>query len=521
MSKRQKGANSPNEHKKTGDTSKKLLNRKTKRENNINPFEFITPKIRCSICLEYQKFSTKCYKCTNCSSYFHLDCYNYFKLNENNTEDIILDNNNINNFICIKCKEDKPNNPIICSICREHEGILKKLDNNYYHHYCYFIFKDNIHNIKLGNCKECKKRTLPSIGCTEEKCKERYHIKCALENGIIYSLPYYTGDEKIVKETFNEYIPFKCPSHNTVFFNNYMSFITAMTQSINDNINAANIINDNNPININQNNNNTNNGEVISINNENNNNNLSNYDDDTKKIEIDNKSISSNLLSDDNYEVSNNGRDDASDRTPPNNIVVKNTKNNDKNNNIQSTENIINNCNNKDVIKVNLSKNNNSIQHNDNENNNKKENSDNIKNDELNKIEEDIDISMEIEDVKKTEGVKENKEKENNKEEIEKEKDISDSIKKINLGKKAQINEKEKEKEIKLEKETTTEKEIKIEKEMIIEKEIKKEKEIKEEKKEDYKIPEIKYEKIDLYENFRKMNENYCYPGCFYRLHGI
>ena len=37
----------------------------------------------------------------------------------------------------------------------------------------------------------------------------------------------------------------------------------------------------------------------------------------------------------------------------------------------------------------------------------------------------------------------------------------------------------------------------------------------------EYKIPEIKYETVDLFENFRKMNENYCFPGSFYKFHGV
>ena len=491
MSKSQKGGNSP-----------RFLNHKTNRENNKNPFEFISSEIRCSICLEFQLFSKECYKCISCQSYFHLDCYNYFNLNESDEEDLKLTQNNVNTFVCIKCKEKKSNSPIFCSICKEDDGILKKLNNDYYHHYCYVFFKDNIKNkTKPGSCKVCKKRTLPSIVCTEKNCKERYHIKCALENGIIYSLPYYTGDEKIEEESFNDYVPFKCPEHNKLFFDNYRSFITAMTQSINDK-NKSSITNNNTSI-INENQNqNANSREIIYLNNEKDNNNLTNVEEETQKI--DNKSISSNVLSDENYEGSNNDReeaDEASDKTPPNNFVIKKENNPDNN---KSTENInINHSNNKDVINITLAKNINNIQLSDNKNNNKNVNSNNIN-------KSNVNIKMEIEDAKKSErSIKENKEKTNNKGIIEEgEKSINDIIKNINLGKKNQMNEKEKEKEIKTE--------IKTEKEE--EKEIKKEKE---EEKEEYKIPEIKFENIDLFENFRKMNDNYCFPSYFYRMHGI
>ena len=67
------------------------------------------------------------------------------------------------------------------------------------------------------------------------------------------------------------------------------------------------------------------------------------------------------------------------------------------------------------------------------------------------------------------------------------------------------------------EKDKDKEKDKEIEKE----KDKDKEKENIDMKNEEYKIPEIKREPIDLFENFRKMNEDYFFPGSFYRFHGI
>ena len=60
------------EQKEETQNSKKLINRKTKRENNTNNNEFsnklqlsLKYEIMYSICLDYERFSIKCYKCIN------------------------------------------------------------------------------------------------------------------------------------------------------------------------------------------------------------------------------------------------------------------------------------------------------------------------------------------------------------------------------------------------------------------------------------------------------------------------
>ena len=484
MSRSQKGGNSPNEHRKNGESSKKLLNRKTKRENNNSSLEFqnlqiyLPNEIRCSICLEYQKFSSNCLKCMECSSYFHRDCYNLFNIHNEKTDEIKNDNNNP---ICARCKEEKIKNgiKISCYFCKEHDGIIKKLDENkYIHHYCYVFFRENLNNPKTGICKLCKKRNIPTIDCAGDKCKERYHIKCALENGLIFSLPFWK-DEKNEKKTFNDLILFLCRNHNKLTIESYAEYISAMNQSMNDKkVNES----DNNPINDNQNNNNE---DFISLNNDKDNN-ITNNIEESKEKEIENKSISSNS-SGDNYGLDNDA-DDGSDKTPPNNFPLdKRNSNsiNEKNSN-SSNNNIANNSkNNYNDINNTTAANNNKEK---DDKTNKIENLNNLKNINNNiedDVEEQIDIKMDIEgDGKKENGSKVNL--------LEKSK-IKDKINKdeegvINLDNKQNEN-------------------------FEFKNEVK--------EKEEYKIPKIKEEKIDLFANFNKMNEDYCFPGCFFRLHGI
>ena len=106
MSKSIKGANSPIDQKEEIESaSKKLLNRKTKRENNnnnslesSNNFQVLSPnEIQCSICLKYEKFSSKCYKCSVCLSYFHLECYILFTFTKDESDKISENNTNFNN----------------------------------------------------------------------------------------------------------------------------------------------------------------------------------------------------------------------------------------------------------------------------------------------------------------------------------------------------------------------------------------------------------------------------------------
>ena len=211
MSKSLKGVNSPiDQIEEIESTSKKLLNRKTKRENNNNSLEslnnfqvILANEIRCSICLKYQKLSSKCYKCSVCSSYFHLECYNLFNFTNDESDKINENNSNLNNFICLRCVDEKKNNSKYnCYLCGEHDGIIKKYKDQYIHHYCNIF---NLNHPKNGKCNNCKIKNIPVLKCDYHGCKNKYHMKCALEKGIIFSLPYMRSenDEENKREIFN------------------------------------------------------------------------------------------------------------------------------------------------------------------------------------------------------------------------------------------------------------------------------------------------------------------------------
>ena len=510
MSKNQKGTTSANEQKEEEENSKKLLNRKTKRETNnqvenINiPLTILKNYIRCSICLEYELFSSKCYNCKICSSHFHLDCYNLFNFSEEKTEKIT--NNNLEDFICERCSEEKKGiSNISCYICGEHDGIIKKLkENQYIHHYCYVFFKDRLHQVKNGKCNNCKIKNIPVLKCENHGCKEKYHMKCALVKGLIFSLPYLRdekNEEKEIKESFNEKIPFFCEVHNKDYIENYAQYITAMKQSMND----KKIKSDNNPINEIQNENNDNNkDEIISSNKEKENNSNSekiiinneqkigiNDENANKNEKEQNKSISSNSDIEDNY--GSNNSEEPSDKTPVNNYSIEkvnsvNEKNSVMSNNIVSNENNTNNNNNNDNTNNNNEIiNSNDFKNNEQENkqigkeNNKNEiNNENINND---NDDEDIDINMICEEDDKNKNEKMDEENNENDGFVKDEEDII-----ITGHEKENLNEN---------------------------------KENKEKEKEKFKIPEVKYEYIDLFSNFNKMNEDYYFPGNFYKFHGM
>ena len=533
--------------------SPSLLNRKTKRENNTNSVEslnnnqvFLPNEIRCSICLKYQKFSSKCYKCSICSSYFHLDCYNLFSLNKDGKETTLNENNmnTLNNFTCIRCTEEKKNNSkYICHLCGEHDGIIKKFkDNQYIHHYCYIFFKENLNHPKNGRCNNCKAKNIPTIKCEYHLCKNKYHMKCALEKGIIFSLPFMReeNDEGNKKETFNERIPFFCETHNKDIINSYTDYLYAMTQSLNDkrdnnpineityndnnnNSNNKNNNNDNNNGNNNNNDNNINNGNNNNNDNNNNNGNTNNNNINNNTNNIENTNINNSIqksaeninednkysdnslssIMDDNFGSNNDSREPNEKSTPVNDyssnkINTSNEKNSAGSNNIISNDNNVNNNNNNnnDIINVTVTKKSNELNDNENKNelNNDNKNKENISNEKNNdniddEIENQIDIKMGMDNDEKNNNDKENKDNNNNNDNNNIEEDENEE----------KVEEKEKEKY----------------------KDKDKEKENIDMKNEEYKIPEIKREPIDLFENFRKMNEDYFFPGSFYRFHGI
>ena len=208
-------------------SNKQFLNRKKKRDTNISPeifdFQYSINEIRCSICLGEEKLVPNCYKCKTCSAYFHLECYNLFTLEETKEEKISLEN--LIDFECFRCKEEKNSSKKVCFACNTHVGIIKKYkEDKYLHHYCYVFFKDGFDMLKGGTCKICKHKKIPVLKCQEIKCKEKFHIQCAIDKKIIFWLPYMRNEEKINEENFNEKIPFFCDEHNKALIDKFAEY---------------------------------------------------------------------------------------------------------------------------------------------------------------------------------------------------------------------------------------------------------------------------------------------------------
>ena len=220
-------------------SNKQFLNMKKKRSSDIldqNPPG--NDEIKCSICLGEEKLIPKCYKCITCSSYFHLDCYNIFIIKETK-EEKINEEIALNNFECFRCKEEKKTGMAIkCFVCKNHSGIIKKKEEEkFLHHYCEVFFKDSLNNLKGGICKACSHKKIPVLKCQDIKCKEKYHIQCAIKEKIIFCLPFMRNQElKIDENNFNEKITFYCEIHNDELIKNFTDYTMTLQISKNDKV---------------------------------------------------------------------------------------------------------------------------------------------------------------------------------------------------------------------------------------------------------------------------------------------
>ena len=462
------------EQKDETENSKKLLNRKTKRENNNNnndstnnPQLSLKNEIMCSICLEYERFSTKCYKCISCNSFFHLECYNLFIFSENEKEYIKEGDPNLDNFKCTRCLEEEQNGnnqKIACHLCIEHSGIMKHLkDNLYIHHYCFVFFKDKLHQNKVGKggkCNNCKIKNLPIFKCESSGCKNKFHIKCALERGLIFSLSFLHDNQK---EKFDEKIPFFCEVHGKDSIESYSQYITVMTQSMDDKKPSPDrkpplkgLQNENEKISDKENNNSDNNNVNV--------NNSQKNEENEKEKPINSIGSNSNSNQGDNY--GSNLSEEASEKTP----VMHYPK--EKENSISSNNNASNDNNNGNKNE------NNDINGNENKNNENKKENETLNNEINENNEEEVDIML-IEEEDKNEKKNSNNGNNSNLDDFSSE---NKGMMDIDSSKER----KEREKEF-----------------------------------EEYKPPEIKQEIIDLFENFNNMNKDYCFPGSFFKFKNI
>ena len=218
--------NSPSSQQQTFITKKTLRGRKTK-----NPLPTDIP--RCSICLEFTSHSTSTLiTCSLCQSTFHPSCYH-----------IPLLSPSLSEFTCERCTEALSTNTspssFRCFICSNHNGILiqNESNNTYYHQTCLRLLPElyenntnttNICRSKIrkwrykSSCRYCNDKLSKDkavIKCVNPKCKEYYHIPCAIAKGMIFSFKYLDLYYKLNPHT--QSVPFYCACHNKRVANAY------------------------------------------------------------------------------------------------------------------------------------------------------------------------------------------------------------------------------------------------------------------------------------------------------------
>ena len=179
-------------------------------------------KLKCEICLQFSDFSQEdLLSCSTCKCLFHKSCYDEYEIVDNST------------YKCIRCiyalKENKSINEYKCFICGTSNKVLNRntLNNCFYHKICLNmlnefiglegedICKENIRKWRYKNsCRYCGEKLSKAkavIKCKNPKCKEYYHIPCAIEKGMIFDLNYMKNFYNV---SSNDEIPFYCSNHN-------------------------------------------------------------------------------------------------------------------------------------------------------------------------------------------------------------------------------------------------------------------------------------------------------------------
>ena len=214
-----------------------LISRKTNRgRKEKNKFDNNQPK--CEVCLEFAEFSKETLiSCSICNCFFHKSCFNQY-------EEITSSDEEVKYYRCIRCTHalnlNKNINEFKCFICYHSDKVLKfnRVQGIYYHQICLDnlpelnclpdeeITKDKIKKWRYKNsCKFCGKKLSKNIAvtkCKNPKCKEHYHIPCAVAKGNIFDL-------KFMKEFYhvdkNNQIPFYCSNHNKKIYNQYKNYL--------------------------------------------------------------------------------------------------------------------------------------------------------------------------------------------------------------------------------------------------------------------------------------------------------
>ncbi|MCQ2820016.1 MAG: hypothetical protein MJ252_22345 [archaeon] len=185
---------------------------------------------RCEICLDYptgNEGSEQLLCCSICHAYLHPSCY-HLKLGPVEME----------NFTCERCRNailyHNPIESYKCFICMQSNGVLKmnKYTGEFYHCLCLSFIselyenKANEKSITKGNirkwryknsCRYCGEkldREKAVIKCNNTKCKGYFHIPCAIEKGMIFSLNYLYSYFSLEYRKEEYTCPFFCSCHN-------------------------------------------------------------------------------------------------------------------------------------------------------------------------------------------------------------------------------------------------------------------------------------------------------------------
>ena len=193
-------------------------------------------KLKCDICLElYNSSSKELISCFKCKCLFHYSCYSQCELS-------ILKEKTL--YKCSRCsyaiKINKNIYDFYCFICGSSNGVLNKnhITNEFYHQICLDLIyelkgledanisKDKIRKWRYKNsCRYCGEKLTKYkavIKCKNTKCKQYFHIPCAIEKGIIFDLNFMKKFYNV--PDFSE-IPFYCSNHNKKLSLLYKTYI--------------------------------------------------------------------------------------------------------------------------------------------------------------------------------------------------------------------------------------------------------------------------------------------------------
>ena len=210
----------------------KLINRKTLRGRK-EKISLPKNKLKCEVCNQYSDFSEEdLISCSTCKCLFHKSCYEQYEFYGNSI------------YKCIRCsyalRNDKSINDYNCFICGTSNGVLSfnNATNSFYHKICVYFLNEfkgleevdicykNIRKWRYKNscrfCGEKLSKTKAVIKCKNPKCKEYYHIPCAIQKGMIFDLNYM---RKFYNVSNNEEIPFYCSNHNKKISFMYKTYV--------------------------------------------------------------------------------------------------------------------------------------------------------------------------------------------------------------------------------------------------------------------------------------------------------